>query len=406
MTLLAFAWRNLWRNRRRTAITVAAVVLSTFVLVVGRALMSGLLAGAVRNATDLGVGEVQIHAEGYLRERSFYDAVERPDAVVRRLAAVGLAAAPRSYGYGLAAADTRSAGALFWGVDPARERAAFDLARHVERGTFLGASAAGELVLGRKLARSLGVDVGDEVIALVQAADGSLGNEIFHVAGVLKAVGDAIDRSAALLHQGDFEGLFVAGGRVHEIAVHGGGTRSVAEVQAIAAGAAPGADVRTWRELLPILADMLNMMGAALWIFGTIFFLASGLGVLNTMLMATHERIQEFGVLKAIGTSPWRIVRDVATEALLLGMLGTLLGAALAAAAAIWLERHGIDTRLFAGGETSFAGVAFDPVWRADLAPGSIVGPVAILWATCVVAALYPAILAARLDPVEAMRRR
>jgi ABC-type lipoprotein release transport system permease subunit len=404
VSVLAFAWRNLWRNRRRTAITIGAVVLSTFVLVVGQALMVGLLAGAVRNATDLSVGEVQIHAPRYLRERSFYDAIEDPAAVLRRLQAAGLAAAERSYGQGLAAAGTRSAGALFWGIDPTRERAVFELARHVERGTFLGPAPAGGVVLGRKLARSLGVDVGDEVIAIVQAADGSLGNEIYRVTGILKAVGDTIDRSAALLHQADFASLFVSGGRIHEIAVAGRDAESAATLRVIAASAAPGADVRTWRKLLPLVADMLNMMDASLWIFGTIFFLASGLGVLNTMLMATHERTHEFGVLKAIGTSPGRIVRDVAVEALLLGIVGTLVGAALAAAASLWLEHHGIDTRRFAG-ETSFAGVAFDPVWRAALGPDSLVAPVAILWATCVLAALYPAILAARLDPVEAMRR-
>lgn len=404
MTPLAVAWRNLWRNRRRTAITLGAIVLSTFVLVVGRALMSGLLEGAVRNATDLSVGEVQIHADGYLRDRSFYDAVDEPDAVLARLAATGLAAAPRAYGYGLAAAENRSAGALFWGIDPAREGAAFDLMHHVDEGAFLGGTAAGGVVVGRKLARSLGVGLDDEVIALAQAADGSLGNEIFRVTGILKAVGDTMDRSAALLHRGDFERLFVAGGRIHEIAVNGRGQRSVAAVADAATAAAPGADVRTWHELLPLLADMLNTMTAGLWIFGTIFFLASGLGVLNTMLMATHERIHEFGVLKAIGTSPWRIVRDVAMEALLLGVLGTAAGAALAVAAATWLERHGIDTRRFAG-ETSFAGIAFDPVWRAALEPEGVVVAIAILLATCVVAALYPALLAARLDPVEAMRR-
>lgn len=404
MTALRFAWRNLWRNRRRTSITIGAVVVSTFVLVVGRALMSGMLAGAVRNATDLTVGEVQIHAEGYLRERSFYDAIADPDAILRRLRAVGLAAAPRAYGYGLAAAGNRSAGALFWGVDPAAEAATFELSRHVARGTFLGPAAHGGVVLGRKLARSLGVDVGDEVIALVQAADGSLGNEIYHVDGILQAVGDTMDRSAALLHRADFEALFVAGGRVHEIAVSDHDARPVATVRAMAAAAAPGTDVRTWRQLLPLLSDMLNTMRGFLWIFGAIFFLASGLGVLNTMLMATQERIHELGVLKAIGTSPWRIVRDVAAEAFLLGLLGTAVGTVLATLASLWLARHGIDTRLFAG-ETSFAGVAFDPIWRADLDAASLVAPVAILWGTCVAAALYPAALAARLDPVEAMRR-
>jgi ABC-type antimicrobial peptide transport system permease subunit len=144
-------------------------------------------------------------------------------------------------------------------------------------------------------------------------------------------------------------------------------------------------------------------MDVSLWIFGSIFLVAAGLGVMNTMLMATYERTREFGVLKALGTSPWRIVRDVAVEALVLAVVGTALGAAVGAAGALVLERHGIDTSALAGG-VSIAGVAFDPVWRAALRAGALPAPVVAMWAVSVVASLYPAVLAARLEPVRAMQ--
>jgi ABC-type lipoprotein release transport system permease subunit len=401
---LRLGWRNLWRNARRTAITLGAVALSTAILIVGQALITGLLDGAVRNATQLSVGEVQIHAPGWLADRSIYTALPEPDRVLAALDAAGLAAAPRSYGDGLVAHATKSAGALFWGIDPARERRTFDLAAHVASGSFLDERPAGDVVLGRKLARTLGVHSGDELVVVVQAADVSLGNELYRVRGVLKAVGETVDRGAALLHRADFDALFVSGGRVHEVAASSRGTRPLAEVEAIAASAAPGQDVRTWRQLLPMLSDMLANVDGLLWIVAVIFFLTAGLGVMNTMLMATHERVREFGVLKALGTSPWRIAGDVATESLVLAALGTLVGVALGSAAALWLATHGIDTVRLAG-ETSFAGVAFDPIWRASMHPTDLIAPVLVMWVTCVAAALYPAVLAARLDPVRAMGR-
>jgi ABC-type antimicrobial peptide transport system permease subunit len=190
---------------------------------------------------------------------------------------------------------------------------------------------------------------------------------------------------------------------VHQISLNSRGTLPPEQLRAMAARLAPGADVRTWRELLPLLADLLALIDGSLFIFGTIFFLAAGLGVMNTMLMATHERIREFGMLKAIGAAPWRIARDVVAESMLLGVVGSVAGAVIGAAAALALERHGLDIAALAGG-ASLAGVAFDPVWRASFDAAALPRPMLIMATTAVVATLYPALLAARLDPVQAMQ--
>ena len=242
----------------------------------------------------------------------------------------------------------------------------FQLAEHTGRGRFLPDEARKGIVLGKKLARSLDADLGSELVAVVQAADGSLGNDLFVVTGVLKAAGDQLERNAAIMHRDDFERLFVAGGRIHEIALNSRGEMPLAALAAAAREAAPGEEVKTWRQLMPALSDMVNLMDAGIWIFGMIFFMAGALGVMNTMLMATYERFREFGILKAIGTSPARILRDVAAEALVLVLVSTALGAAFGLAVASYLRVVGIDTSSW-GPTLSAAGVAFDPVWRGDL---------------------------------------
>lgn len=404
LQLMRVAWRNLWRNTRRTVITASAVAFNTAILIITLAHTEGIMRHILANTLNIVTGEAQIHDPEYLVRRSMYDMVDEPEAVMQRLREAGVPAVARSYGYGLAARETKSAGARFWGVDPAAEGEVFDLVRQVQEGKFIGNEPRMGVVLGKKLARSLDAKVGSELVAVVQAADGSLGNELIHVTGILKTVGEGIDRSAAILHKADFEQLFVSGGRVHEIAVNTRRALPLETVLAIAQSAAPADEARTWRQLMPGISDMFGLVDVSMAIFGAIFYLAAGLGVLNTLVMATFERFREFGIVKAIGGSPWHIVRGVAAEAWMLGLIGSVAGVVLGLAGAWYLQVHGLDTTAFVSGDTSMGGVAFDPVWHARITPGAVIYPPVIMCLVCVVASLYPAAIAARLDPVKTMQ--
>lgn len=403
MRLFIHAWRNMWRNPRRTLITLTAVGLNIAILIAAFSLMDGLLRHAVSNAVNLTTGEVQVHAPEYLSRRSIYDTLQHPDRLLERIRGPQVQALARSFGFGLAAHGSKSSGAQFWGINPDEERRIFDLASHMAAGSFLSTPSDGGIVLGSKLARSLELSPGDELVVVVQAADGSLGNQLFTVRGVLKSAGDSIDRTGAFIHRDDFASLFAARGMVHEIAVNSHSSLPLQALEDRVEAAAPGLQVSTWRELMPVLSDMMNIFDVSMWLFGVIFFLAAGLGVMNTMLMATFERVREFGLIKALGASPWRIVRDVAAEALVLGMTATLLGGSLGLAAGLYLQTVGLDTSAFAGSYT-IAGVAFDPVWRAVVSLESVLVPILAMWGICLLASLYPAVIAARLDPVRAMQ--
>lgn len=403
MTTFRLAWRNLWRNTRRSVITMAAVGLNAGILILSYSLMDGIMIHTVENATNMVVGEAQIHAPKYLADRSIYKSLKDPKAIMAGLEREGLPASARSYGYGLAAMKTKSAGALFWGVDPNREKTTFDLAKHLGQGTWLSETPRKGLVLGKKLARSLKASVGSDIVVVVQAADGSLGDDLFTVTGVLKAAGEIIDRSAAIMHQEDFSELFVSGGRIHEIAINTRGKRPLEDIAVEAARVAPGDEVKTWRQLMPPLSDLINFFSAAVGMFGVIFFLAGALGVMNTMLMATFERLREFGIQKALGATPWRILRDVAAEAFVLGFVATAAGTAIGVGATYYFQEVGLDTTVFAAGDATIAGVAFDPIWRAVLSVKTVTVPVVIMWVVCLLASIYPAAIAARLDPVKAI---
>lgn len=404
LNTIRVGWRNLWRNARRTVITLAAVGTCTAILVVTYGLMDGLMKNAVSNTTNISVGEVQAHAAGYLADRSIYKTVTHAPAILAAARQAGIGAAARAYGYGLAALGNKSAGAQFWGVDPAGERASFDLAHHVARGSYLPAKPDKSLVLGVKLAKSLHAKVGSRIVVVVQAADGSLGNDLFTVVGILKYSGDAIDRSAAIMHAADFGELFVFPGKVHEVALNSRGRIPLDGLAALVQKAGPGDEVKTWRQLMPTASDMLNLFDSSIWIFSLVFVLAAALGVMNTMLMSTFERIREFGVIRALGASAWRILADVTTEAMIMSLLGTLVGAALGYGLCHYLAVVGLDTSTWAG-SYSVGGITFDPIWRAAVSVRSFVVPSVMMCAICLLASIYPAVLAARLDPVRAMNR-
>jgi len=403
MTVFRQAWRNLWRNSRRTSITMGAVVVSTSVMIFTSALTIGMVDDMIGSITRTSIGEVQVHSAKYLADRSLYRTVNRPATIILASQKAGAQAAPRSYGFGLVSCRMKSAGAMFWGVDPETEKKAFDLAANLAGGKYLAARPARGIVLGSRLAKSLEAKVGSEIVALVQAADGSLGNEMFRVTGILASVGDAVDRNAAIIHRGDWAELFAAEGMVHEVAITSRGKLSLAVLEGAVKSASRRQDVRSWRQLVPMASDMLGMVDVMLLIFSVVFGCAAGLGVMNTMLMATHERTREFGVLKALGTTPRQIVRDVSIEAAMLGLIGAAMGILIGAVAGWYTQVHGIDTSALASGGLNVSGLRMDPVWHARLTAKTVVVPPLIMWVMCVLSALYPAVRAARLDPVKAM---
>ncbi len=402
MTIFRYAWRNLWRNKQRTIITIAAISLNTAILIISYALMDGMIKHTVNNMTNMVVGEAQIHGKGYRDDRSFYKSLPNPEQLIQSAGNQNIGAAPRSYGYGLISVGTKSAGAMFWGINPDIEMNVFDLPKQIQHGQYLSIEAEKGLVLGKKLTRSLNAGVGSEIIVVVQAADGSLGNDLYTVTGILKTAGDSIDRSMAIMHKDDFRDLFVSGGRIHEIALNTKGKLETCELAERMRPDEGEGELRTWRELLPMLSDMVNIFDVVIWIFGAIFFLAAGLGVMNTMLMATYERIREFGIQKALGTSPLRIVGNMAAEAFVLSLFSAVLGTFFGLIGSYYLQEVGIDTSMFAG-TFSFSGIAFDPVWRAVISAQGVIFPVLVMCITCTAASLYPAIIAARLDPVKAI---
>ena len=148
----------------------------------------------------------------------------------------------------------------------------------------------------------------------------------------------------------------------------------------------------------------MKLNDASFWIIGFIFAVAAALGTMNTMLMATHDRVREFGVIRALGASPWRIIRDIGYEAVLMGLIATSLGGLVGAGITYYFQVEGMDLSSFTSGNLEMAGIMVDSLWRAELTLKGILDSMLLIFVITVLSSLYPAMKSARLQPVTAMK--
>ncbi len=347
---------------------------------------------------------MQMHAEDYRDNPSIYTRIEKPGALLTQFDALRYPASGRLLGGGLVAAGESSAGASIRGVDIQRDAKVSEIYRHVAQGTWLDPADPQGVVVGRRLARTLGIKPGDELVVLSQATDGSLANDLFTLRGVLEGVSDGTDRGGVFMTAEAFRAFFVLPEGVHQIIVrrppHLELTATVRTVRDLA----PDLDVRTWRELMPTLASLLDSARGVIQIVFFIVYIAIAILILNAMLMAVFERIREFGVLKALGVEPGRVLTLILVESGLQTGFAILVGLTLSVPGLWYLTEVGIDTGRLGG--VSMMGIAFTSIWYAVVTPTTFMGPVLTLVFIVFIAVLYPAFKAARISPVEAMRHQ
>lgn len=398
------ARRNVWRNRRRTVVTVAAMSLALLVMVLYAGLMEGYLRDMERSIVELEVGDLQLYAGDYRDDPSIYTRIEEPDALLETLDGAGLRATGRLLAFGLAAAGDSSAGVSFRGIDVVRDARVSGVNEQVSRGRWLEPGDDRGVVIGRRLARMLGVEPGAELLVLSQGADGSMAYDLYTVRGVLLGIGDATDRTGVFMTAAAFRELFVVPTGVHQIIMRRDDSLPLEVAATRARAAAPQHDVQTWRELLPTLASMIDSARAIIAVMFIIVYLAVAILILNATLMAVFERIREIGVLKAVGVGPFGVMRMLIYESALQTGLAVAVGMSAAVPGLLYLERVGIDVGSLAG--VSIMGIAMNPVWRAAITPSVLVLPLTVLVLIVGLAVLYPSIKAARIEPVEAIRHR
>ena len=403
MKTLTLASRNVYRNWHRTLVTTLAMAFACFIMILFAALMEGMIQGSEYQVVSMNMGDIQIHAEGYRDDPDLYTRIDNAGKLVASLEKQGFHAAPRIYGYGLAAANLASAGVHLRGIDLDHETQVTQLYKHLGRGAWLDEADAHGVVLGKKLAGTLGVELGDELVFVGQSADGFMANDLFRVRGILKSVSDGIDRTGMFMIMAALRELMAVPDGAHEIVVLRPDraselAKATAEVEDVAAGY----ETKNWKQLMPVVARMLETADVQTVIMLVITYIAVATVILNAMLMSVFERIHEFGIMKAIGVSPWQIVRLIYAETIIQTIVASLLAFFSGWWVADYYAQHGIDMSSMAG-SISYGGIAFDPLWYAYVTPEALLAPVIFLFVIVALAVAYPAAKAALIRPVQAI---
>ncbi len=406
--LFTVAWRNLWRHRRRSLITSVAMAVGVALCMATMAFNDGMFGAIFEVMVEQQLGHAQVHHPDWPSRRQQGDTLPEAGALLGRIEGTDgiVAAAPKMEGFALLGTEQKSSGVLLVGVDPAREARVTPIAKRVVEGRFVGEQPGMEVVLGVKLAEEIGVKPGDEVVAVTQSADGSLGNALYTVVGLVRTGNGQVDRGGAYLHLRDLQDLLVLPDQVHSVTVL---TEDASDVEPSVltlrqAVAGESVEVLTWWEASPQAAQMMSMRDFSVGMVLAIVFGAAGFGVLNTMMMSVFERTRELGVLKALGLRPGRMVALILVESLLLAGLAASIGLVMGGLLDAYLVTVGVDLSASAKDGLSFAGVVLDPVVRGAVKWEGVVVIVAALVVVCVLSSLWPAVRAARLDPVESLR--
>lgn len=406
--LIALAWRNLWRHKRRSLITAGAVAIVTFMSVAYYGMGGAAENGVYQQLTETG-GHVQLRAPGWEDARAVGDAlIEDAAAVTDRVRAVAgdVVDAPLVLGVldvpALLSGETRSRGTALHGQDwpdAATER-------RIGPGTLNGRmpEADDELVLGASLATALDVALGDDVFAYAPGGEG-LGAAVFTLVGLVDLADPNAEIAAAWTTLAGTQAL-AAPDAVQRIEVHGlelvhlSDDTVAGSLAARLSSELPRLEALTWREVSPGLANLLRTIQPMLFVVSAMFFLLAGLLVLNTVYLSVMERIHEFGILHALGAGDRRVLGMISLEAVLMCLLGTVVGTAggLALVAAY------ADGLVIEPLVEYYASFGMDPVFYLSVTPGQVAFAVAFALVTALAAALWPAWIASRLEPVEAMR--
>jgi ABC-type lipoprotein release transport system permease subunit len=375
--------------------------------------MEGLTAEMIDSATSTLTGQLQVHDLEYRPERKIYDTIgDRDgadvDALVGEVAADPLvvAAAPRVYAGGLVSSGEATTAGLLMGIDPALEPAVSKILNAVVEGRPPEAGS-NDIVIGVEMARQLAVGIGDEVVLVVPAADGSMGNDLYTVSGIFSSGLAELDATYAMMPIASLQFLMaLEPNRVHEIAASVNDpwlAPEAADRIATRLGLDElGIEVEPWTRLRPEMLDYAKLVQAWNGVIIFIVFAIAIFGVANTMLMATYERRREIAVMLALGTTPFAIVRSVLAEALCLGAISIGIGAALTLPLMLWFY-YAPPSLSWLYGDFTMLGALIRPVLRVEWNPGMWFWSGVALWITTLVAALYPAARAARIPPADTL---
>jgi len=403
--LLRLAWRNLWRNHRRTLIMLLAIVLGTWAMIFMTALMRGMVSQMVADGISVLPGHVQVHHPDYRDDPSIANLIAISDEELSERfgsSADFLAWATRIRVPAVITSEYESRGVTLLGVDPLQERGLTFVDYDAVEGRFLESADDTGVVIGRKLATTLNTRVGKRIVLMSQDPENEIADRGFRVVGLFDANVQAYEEAYVFAGKATTQKMLRVGDQVSELVVLGDDFRDVeAEYNKTVELIDGRTEVKRWTELDAYLGTMLSVMDGFVLVWIIVIFLALSFGLVNTLVMAVFERVREIGLMLALGMRPIYILGQIIVESLLLLAIGLAIGTVLAWAA-VQPMKDGVDLSIVGEGMEMWgmSSVLYPELLLSDVILANVV--VLVLG---FLASLSPAWRAAQYEPIEAITK-
>lgn len=399
------SWRNIWRNPRRTSVILIAVIIGVWSMICIAALMRGVVGGMLQNGIDTLTGHMQIHQRNYPDDPVVDHRIADPDKVLQVLKAQlpdQSLWCSRVRVNAIASNARHSTGVTLVGIEPQLESKISFIGHSVTRGRYLEAGDRSAIIIGKAMAEQFETQPGKKIILMAQDARGEISSRAFRIVGLFQAEMEATEKTYVFVPMDTAQKMLAMKDAVSEVAVllpdAEMGEATAARLES--AMEDHGLVVRSWKQILPLVTAMLNLYDTFVFIWFLVIFVAMGFGIVNTTLMSVFERMREFGLLKALGMRPGRIIKNILTESFLILLLGIMIGSILGMLSNWALAFNGIDLSALAQG-VEYAGMA-RVIYPVMLVKDILSANLVVLLLGLLVS-LYPAVKAARFTPVEAL---
>jgi len=403
---IKMAWRNMWRNWRRTSIALIAIVLGLMLLLLLSSVIKGSDQAIFGNAVKVYGGAVQVHAPGYRAKANRMPLLplENPEAVVQMALAqpTVIAAAQRIHTGGMIANGDESQPVAITAIQPSTEAAVSIQAANVSTGRFLIDGEGDAIFIGRGLAEELGVSVGDRVMLLGHSKDESMRQRTVTVVGIYDLGSRDLEKGTVFITLDEAQSLFNLNDQATEIAISLSDVSAEGAVIPALQAALPGYEVDSWKTLKPELSETMATKQVFVSIIGLIVIMIASIGILNLQLMAVFERTREMGVLAALGMKGRQIMLLFLVEGTLIGVVGAVIGCLLGVAVVMLIRQNGGIYFGFAGNMGEITALMGDRL-MPYLSASDVVGRGVIVAVIAAIASLYPAWQAARKEPATAL---
>ena len=398
-------WRNLWRNKRRTIITMASVSFAVVLAVLMQSLQKGVFDNLIKNVVSFYSGYLQVHKKGYWDEQVMENSFVLKDSLLSKAGQVAgvQTVVPRIESYALASSGSITKGCMVCGTDPLGEDKLTQLSGKLIKGNYFSAES-NSVMIGAALAELLGLTVNDTLVLLGQGFQGSLAAGKYPVSGILRFGSPQLNESMVYLPISAAQGFLGAEGMATSLALEITDLNLLESIQQeMAASIGPLYEVMTWKEMMPDIENHIRADSAGFYIWTGILYLIIAFGIFSTLLMMTAERKYEFGMLVAIGMKKIRLGLMLLAETFMITIMGTLFGLLLGLPL-VWYFREN-PVRFSGQVAKAYEQFGFEPIFPTVLDPKIFITQALIVFGLAFLIGLYPVWSAGRIDPVKAMKK-